>query len=81
MGGVSTSDNLWAVKEERQDGNKDRDDANDTKSRRIINAQGNLDKRLFMRANHMGSWMSVQGTTVTGTLLTATQFCDFMRML
>ena len=68
----STADHLRAVKEERQDGNKYWYDENDAELRVIVNYHGDFDKSLFLRANHTGYWLSVRGTTVTGTVLPAT---------
>ena len=50
----STNDHLLAFKGERRDGNKDRDDANDSKLRGVFNYQGDIEKRLFLCTNHMG---------------------------
>ena len=33
---------------------------------------------LILRAKNIGYWMTVQGATVTGTVLTSTQFCGFL---
>ena len=54
MRDFSTADHLQAVIEERWDGKKDRDDANDSKLRGVFNYQGDIEKRLFLCANHMG---------------------------
>ena len=59
------------------DGKKYWDGANDGKLRGTFNDQGNFEKRLFLRANHTGSCMSVQDTIVTSTVLTTTKFCGF----
>ena len=73
----STADHLQAVKEERQGGKINWDGANAAKLREIIHDQVDFKKSLFLRVKHMGSWMSVWVTTVTGTLLAATEFRDF----
>ena len=67
----STADHIKVVKEERRYGNKYWDDVNDTKLQGNVRNQGDFEKRL-------GSWTSVQGTMVAGTVLTVTQFSDFM---
>ena len=74
----STTDHLQAVNEEMLDGKKDWDDANDSKLKVIVNDQGDVEKILFLRTKYTGSWMSVQGTMVTGTVLTAPKFSDFL---
>ena len=70
----SITDHLLAVREERWDMKKCRDDVNDAKLRRIVNDQGYFDKRLFLRAKHPGSCLSIRGNTATGTVLTTTEF-------
>ena len=62
---------------ERRVRKKYRDAANDEKLQGIFSGQGALKKRLLLRAKHMGSWTSLQGTTVTGTVIDATEFSDF----
>ena len=56
---------------------KNRDVVNDAKLQGIISNQDAFEKQLFLCAKHTGSWMSVQGTTETGTILAATEFRDF----
>ena len=51
---------------------------NDAKIRGVVNDQGRLEKIIFLRAKYTGSWMSVQGTMVTGTVLTAPEFSVFL---
>ena len=68
----STADHIWVVKENRRDRKKDWDGANDVKLREIVSDQSAFNKRLFLRANHTYSWMRVQGTRVTVTVLSAT---------
>ena len=73
----STADHSWEVEGERQDSKKYRDAANDVKLQEIVSNQGAFEKRLFLRAKHMGAWLIVLGTTVTGTAFSATEFCGF----
>ena len=68
----STDDNLQAVREESCDRKKTLDDVKDAKFELIIKNLTNLECSLFLRAKHIGSWMTVCTTTVTGTVLTAT---------
>ena len=68
----STADHIREIKEERQYGKKYRDELNGTKLRGIVSDQGNSKKRLLLRAKHTSSWMSVWGTTVTGTVFDET---------
>ena len=70
---VPTADHIQAVKEQRWDRNKYQDDPNDAKLREIINDE----KHVFLGAKYTASWMSVRSTTVTGTVLSTTDYCDF----
>ena len=54
------------------------DDANDVKLRRLVNGLDAPDSRLILCAKNIGSCMTIQGTTVTGTVLAATEFCEFL---
>ena len=74
----STAGRLQAVNEERWDGKKDQDDANASKLKQIVNDQGDFEKLLFLCVMYTGSWMSIQGTMVTGTLITAPEFHNFL---
>ena len=74
---LSNADHLWVVKEERRDGKKYWYDGNDAKLRVTVNDQVDFEKRIFLQAKHTGSWLSVRGTTVTGTVLADTEFRDF----
>ena len=75
--GFSTADRIQAVKRGRRDGKKERDAVNDTKLYGIVSDQGTFEKRLFLHAKHTGAWMSIRVATVTGTVISATEFCDF----
>ena len=50
---------------------------NGAKLKGIISDQGAFEKILFLCAKHMGAWLSVRGTTVTGVVLAATDFIYF----
>ena len=73
----STADHILAVKGDRRDDKNYVDVANDAKLWGIISVQGAIKKHVFLRTNHTGAWMSVHVTTVTITVLTALEFCDF----
>ena len=51
---------------------KNQDVVNGAKLQEIVRNQGAFEKRLFLRAKHTGSWLSIWGTTGTGTVLAAT---------
>ena len=74
MGGraLSNTDNLQNLSEERRDGNKDRESAYESKTKGLVSELKGTDKRLILRAKISGAWLSVRGTTVSGTVLSAT---------
>ena len=57
---------------------KIRYDANDTKLKGLVNDLKAPDHHLTLRAKNTGSWLTVWGTRVTGTVLAATGFHDFL---
>ena len=67
-----TANYIQTVKEERRYSKKDRDAANDARLQGIISNQGALERRILLHAKYTGPCISVWGTTVTGTVLTAT---------
>ena len=74
----STDEHMQAVKAEQLEDKKYQDIANDVKLRGIIRYQGAFKKLLFLRYKQMGAWMGARGTTVTGTILAATELCYFL---
>ena len=60
------------------DWNKIRDDVNYAKPEGEIKNLPKLERCLFLRAKHTVSWLIVRGATVTGTVVTAAEFCDFL---
>ena len=56
---------------------KNQDIENYVKLKVIVSNQGAFEKRLFLCAKHMGSWLSIRGTTVTSIVLAAKKFCGF----
>ena len=73
----STADNLLALREERRDGQKIQDDANVAKLKGLVDDLEASDRRLIIRAKKKGYYLTLRGTTVTSTLLAATEFRDF----
>ena len=76
-GASSNSDHLWNLSEERRGGKKDRDVAHESIIKDLVNNLIGTDKRLLLRSKSTGAWMSVRDTTVSGTVLSATEFRDF----
>ena len=76
-GSFSNSDHLRTLSEERRDGNKDQDVIQESRLKGLVRYLKGTDKRLILRAKSTGAWMSVHGTSVSGTVLSATEFRDF----
>ena len=74
----STADRFQILKEERCDGQKSWDDANDEKIGGLVNNLKSPDTRLILHAKHPGSWLTVWGTRVISILLVATEFHDLL---
>ena len=81
-GAFSNADHLRTLIEERRDRKKYRDVAYKSRLEGLVSNIKGTYKRLLLRAKSTGAWMSVHGTTVSGTVLSATEFWDFfMRSL
>ena len=80
-GAFFNADRLLVLREERRDGQKNRDDVNGDKLKDLVSGLDSVDRRLILHAKNTGAWLNVQGTTVTGTVLGATDFRGFMRTL
>ena len=52
-------------------------DANDVKLKAVVENLEAPYRCLVLCYKHKGSWLTIQGTTVTGTVLEATKFRDF----
>ena len=77
-GGFSNAKHLRTLSEECRDGKDSRDVAYKSRLNGLVrNIQG-TNKCLFLRAKITGAWLSVSGTTVLGTVLSATEFQDFL---
>ena len=74
----STANNLLDIREERSDGQKVQDDSNGAKLKGLAKDIKAIDNCLIIRAKNTVSWPTVRGTTVTGTVLAATDFCGFL---
>ena len=77
-GAFSNANHLRTLGEERRDGNKYQDAVFETKLKGLFRDLKGTNKRLILRAKSTGAWLSVRGTTVSGTVLSATKFRDFM---
>ena len=70
-------EHLWTLSEEWRDGKKAQDVAYESRLKGLVSNLQGTDKRLLLRAKITGAWMSVRVTTVSGTVLSTTEFRDF----
>ena len=78
---ISRTDHRLALSEETRNGKKIWDDSNKAKLKGLVKDPEASESHLILYAKKKGSWLNIQGTTVTGILFTATGYCDFMRTL
>ena len=76
-GGLSNADHLLTLSEERRDGKEAWDVAYEFILKGLVLNIKGPDKRLLLRAKITGNWLRVRGTTVSGTVLSTTEFWDF----
>ena len=75
-GELYNADQLWTLIEERLDGKKDQDVAHKSRFKGLVLDLKGTDKCLLLRAKITGAWLSVHGTTISSTVLSATDFRD-----
>ena len=71
-GGFFNTDHLRTLSEDLHDGKEDRDVEYESRLKGLVNDLKGTDKRLLLRAKSTGAWLSVRGTIVSGTVLSAT---------
>ena len=71
-GTLSNANRLLEIRKERQDMQKNWDDANDATLKGLVGDLKDIDRRLILRDNNTGTRLNLCGTTVTGNLLLAT---------
>ena len=76
-GAFSNANHLQTLSEEGRKVKKDRDVAHESRLDVLVRDLKGTDKRLLLRAKSTGAWLSVRGTTVSGTVLSATKFWGF----
>ena len=74
----SNADHLRTLGEESHDVKKDWRAAYETKLKGLFRNLKVTDRRLILCAKITDSWLIVRGTTVSGTVLDATEFWDFL---
>ena len=78
VGEFSSADHLYTLGEEICDGKKEREAAYETKLNGLVCNLKDTDRRLILRAKSMGDLLVLRGTKVSGTVLSATEFRDFL---
>ena len=71
---MSNADHIRILSKGRGDIKKDQDAAYESKLKGLLSDLKGTNKCLLLRAKNTGAWMSVHGTTVSGTVLSATEF-------
>ena len=66
------TNHLLALREERRDGQKKRDGANDATLNGLVGDLLGTKQSLTLRTKNTGAWLSVPGTTVPGTVFSDT---------
>ena len=74
----SDSDHIYTSGEERCDRKKDWETENETKLEGLVCYLKGANRRQILRAKIIGAWLRVCGTTASGTVLSATEFWDFL---
>ena len=77
-GEFSNTDHIWTLEEEIHERKNDLAVADKTKLKGLVRDLTGTDMRLILRAKITCVWMSVCGTKVSGTLLSAMEFWDFL---
>ena len=81
VGTFSNANHLRILSEERRDGKKDQDVAHESRPKGLVHNIKDTAKHLLLRAKITGAWLSGRGTTVSGTVLSATEFRCFSMCL
>ena len=74
----SNVDYLMALREERRDGKKSRDDANYVKLKGLVRYLNTTNRSLILHAKDTGAWLKVQCTILGGTVLSAMKCSDLL---
>ena len=77
-GALSNADHLRTLSEERHEGKKYRDVLHKSILKGLVCNLKGTDKRLLLRSKSTCAWMSIHGTSVSGTFLSATEFWYFL---
>ena len=74
----SNSYHLFTLSEEQRDRKEARDVAYEFRLKGLVRDLKVTYKCLILHAKITGAWLSVRGTTVSGTVVSATEFRDFL---
>ena len=77
-GAISNANHIRTLGEEIRDGKKDRESTYKTKIKGLFRNLKGIQKCLILRSKSTGAQLSVRGTTVSGTVLFATEFWYFL---
>ena len=77
-GSFSNANHLWTLSEDQHDGKKAWDIVYEYRLKGLVRDLKGTDKRLLLRAKGTGAWLIVCSTIVSGTVLSATEFRDFL---
>ena len=77
-GAFPNADHLLVLREERCDGQKNRDDANDAKLKGLVGDIIGTERHLILCVKNTGAWLNVRGILVTGTVFSATESHGFL---
>ena len=75
-GELSNTDHLQTLSEDRRDRKKSWDVVYESRLKGLVRNFQVTDKRLLLRTKGTYAWLSIRGTTVSGTVLSATEFRD-----
>ena len=64
--------------EERHDRQKNQDYTNNTTLNSLVGDHLGTDQSLILRAKNTGAWLNIHVTTVSVTVFSDTEFCDFL---
>ena len=76
-GGLSNTNHLRTLSEERHGVKEARDVAYESRLKGLLSNLQGTGKQLLLRAKSTGAWLIVCGTTVSGSVLSSTEFRDF----
>ena len=78
VGEFSNANHLHTLGEERREVQKYQEATNETKLKGLVGDLKVTDRRPIPSAKSTGAWLSVRITKVSGTVLSATEFRDFL---